>query len=129
MQKLPGVDLQPCNIDIRSKSWRQIRRVAGRESGSPELLESPRTSPEVPQTSLDPRSFSATSPEVLALWNLTAIQRFPGSFPDFPGSSPNFPGGFPDFPRGQPLFLGRPDTLSLDSQKLPLKIRSTWHHN
>ena len=33
-----------------------------------------------------------TSPEVLSLWNLTAIQRFPGSFPNFPGSSPNFPG-------------------------------------
>ena len=38
------------------------------------------------------RKFSATSPEVLSLWNLTAIQRFPGSFPNFPGSSPNFPG-------------------------------------
>ena len=38
-------------------------------------------------------SFSATSPEVLSLWNLTAIQGLPGSFPDFPGSSPNFPGG------------------------------------
>ena len=31
--------------------WRQICRVAGRESGSPELLGSPRTSPEVPRTS------------------------------------------------------------------------------
>ena len=43
--------------------WRQIWRVAGRESGSPELLGSPRTSPEVPQTSLEvflrlPRKFS-----------------------------------------------------------------------
>ena len=67
-----------------------------------------------------PGSFSVTSPEVLSLWNLTAIQGFPGSFPDFPGSSPNFPGGFPHFPGGQPLFLGRL-TPSLDSQKLPLK--------
>ena len=68
-----------------------------------------------------PRSFSATSPEVLSLWNLTAIQGFPGSFPDFPGSSPNFPGGFLDFPGFQPLFLGSP-TPSLDSQKLPLIV-------
>ena len=33
-------------------------------------------------------SFSATSPEVLSLWSLPAIQGFPGSSPDFPGSSP-----------------------------------------
>ena len=46
----------------------------------------PRKFPELP------RKFLATSPEVLSLWNLTAIQRFPGSFPNFPGSSPNFPG-------------------------------------
>ena len=39
-----------------------------------------------------PGSFSATSPEVLSLWNLTATQRFPRSFPNFPGSSPNLPG-------------------------------------
>ena len=36
------------------------------------------------------------------MWNLTAIQGFPGSFPDFPGSSPDFPRSFPDFPGGQP---------------------------
>ena len=39
-----------------------------------------------------PGSSPATSPEVLSLWNLTAIQRVPGSFPDFPGSFPDFPG-------------------------------------
>ena len=43
--------------------WKQIWRVAWRESCSPELLESPRTSPEVPQTSLEvfrrlPQKFS-----------------------------------------------------------------------
>ena len=65
-----------------------------------------------------PGSFSATSPEVLLLWNLTVFfYGFPGSFPDFPGSSPDFPGGFPDFPGGQPLFLGSL-TPSLDSQNL-----------
>ena len=35
----------------QKKNWRQIWRVAGRESGSPELLGSPQTSPEVPRTS------------------------------------------------------------------------------
>ena len=66
-----------------------------------------------------PGSFSATSPEVLSLWNLTAIQGFPGSFPDFPGSSPDFPGSSPDFPGDQPLSLGSL-TPSPDSQKLSL---------
>ena len=50
-----------------------------------------------------PRKISATSPEVLSLWNLTAIQRFPGSFPDFPGSSPNFPGSSRTSPEVSPF--------------------------
>ena len=75
----------------------------------------PRKFPELP------RKFPATSPEVLSLWNLTAIQRFPGSFPDFPGSSPDFPGSFPNFPGGQPLSLGSL-TPSPDSQKLSLNF-------
>ena len=58
-----------------------------------------------------PGSFSATSPEVLSLWNLTAIQGFPGSFPDFPG--------------GQPLSLGSL-TPSPDSQKHSLKTLFLW---
>ena len=62
-----------------------------------------------------PRS-SPDFPEVLSLWDLTAIQGFPGSSPDFPASSPDFPGSFPDFPGGQPLSLGSL-TPSLDSQK------------
>ena len=41
------------NLDTAFR--RQIRRVAGRESGSPELLENPRTSPEVPEL---PQKFS-----------------------------------------------------------------------
>ena len=100
----------------------QTWRVAGRESGSPELLGSPRTSPEVPPNF--PGSFSATSPEVLSLWNLTAIQRFPRSSPNFPGSSPNFPEVLdfpevPDFPGGQPRSLGSL-TPSPDSPNLSL---------
>ena len=71
-----GGSSKPCNNPIlttfadiqgawrHSKShWRQIWRVTGRESGSPELLGSPRTSPEVPRTS--PEVFG----EVLSLWN------------------------------------------------------------
>ena len=57
----------------------------------------PRKFPELP------RKFSATSPEVLSLWNLTAIQRFPGSFPNFPGSSPNFPGSSRTSPEVSPF--------------------------
>ena len=77
-------------------------------------------SPDYPGSSPNfPGSFSATSPEVLSLWNLTAIQRFPGSFPDLPESFADFPGGFPDFPGGPPLPLGSL-TPSPDSQKLSL---------
>ena len=57
----------------------------------------PRKFPELP------RKFSATSPEVLSLWNLTAIQGFPGSFPGFPGSSPNFPGSSGTSPEVSPF--------------------------
>ena len=87
---------------------RQIWRVAGRESGSPELLGSPRTSPEVPRTS--PEVFSATSPEVLSPWNLN-------NNPELPRKFPKLPRKFPDFPGGQPLSLGSL-TPSPDSQKL-----------
>ena len=92
--------------------WEGVR--LSRASGK--SLDFPRSSPNFPG------SFSATSPEVLSLWNLTAIQGFPGSFPDFPASSPDFPGSFPDFPRGQPLSLGSL-TPSLDSQKLGERSR------
>ena len=72
-----------------------------------ESLGGSRAPPSFPRSSPNfPGSFPATSPEVLSLWNLTAIQRFPGSSPNFPGSSPNFPGSSPDFPGGQPLCLG-----------------------
>ena len=50
-----------------------------------------------------PGSFSATSPEVLLLWNLTAIQRFPGSFPNFPGSFRDFPGSSRTSPEVSPF--------------------------
>ena len=89
------------------ESWRQVGESLGGSQAPPSLWKVPGL----------PRSFLATSPEVLSLWNLAAIQRFPGSFPDFPGSSPDFPGSFPDFPGGRPLSLGSL-TPSPDSQKL-----------
>ena len=98
-----------CLFNRRNRIWRQIWRVAGRESDSPELLGS---FPDFPGTSPNfPGSFSATSPEVLSLWNLPAIQGFPGSFPDFPGTSPDFPEVSWTSPEVSP-FTGKPDTLS-----------------
>ena len=80
----------------RRSACRHIWRVVARESGSPELLESPRTSPKFPEL---PQKFFADFPEVLSLWNLTAIQSFPESLPDFPGS---FPQTSPEVPRTSP---------------------------
>ena len=59
-RRVPAACWECC---LESSNWRQIWRVAGRESGSPELLGSPRTSPEVPRTSPEvfrrlPRKFS-----------------------------------------------------------------------
>ena len=103
------------NPKLLEKNW----RVAGMESGHPELLGSPRTSPEVPQTS--PEVFRRLPRNSSHYGTLTAIQRFPGSFLDFPGSSGDFPGG-------QPLSPGSL-TPSPDSQSLPLiNINSTNFH-
>ena len=38
----------------------------------------------------------------ISLWNLTAIQRLPGSFSNLPGSSPDLAGSSPDLPRSFP---------------------------
>ena len=93
--------LTPFETADRRPVCPQIWRVAGRESGSPELLGSPRTSPEVPRSSPEvirrlPRKFSHCE-------NLTAVQRFPGSFPNFPGSSPDFPGSSGTSPEVSPF--------------------------
>ena len=82
--------------------WRQIWRVAGRESGCPELLGSPRTSPEVSRTSPEsfrrlPRKFS----------HYGTYQQSRGS-PEVPQTSPEVP----RLPRRSAPFSGRPDTLS-----------------
>ena len=118
MRKIPkGSDLWEMGAYIRTGRTFALSKVRRLKSESPETLETNLASrregvrlPRASGKSLDfpgsspnfPGSFSATSPEVLSLWNLTTIQGFPGSFPDFPGSSPDFPGSLPDFPRGQP---------------------------
>ena len=105
----------PCDFECFSLETKLASRWEGvrlpRASGkSPDF---PGSSPNFPGT------FSATSPEVLSLWNLTAILRFPGSCPKLPRKFPKLPGKFPDFPGGQPLSLGNL-TPSPDSQKLSL---------
>ena len=59
-----------------------------------------------------PRKFSATSPEVLSLWNLTAIRKVsPRKFPELPLKFPKLPRKFRNFPEVSP-FSGKPDTLT-----------------
>ena len=89
-------------------SWRQIWQVNGRESGFPELLEVPGLPRKFPKL---PRKFFGDFTGILTLCNLTAIQGFPGSFPDFPGSSPDLPAGSRTFPEVSPFFW-EADTLS-----------------
>ena len=72
--------------------WRQIWRAAGRESGSPELLESPRKFPELP------RKVSGDFPGTSLTVDLNSNLEVPQSQTcpevlDFPGSSPDFPRG------------------------------------
>ena len=93
----------------RFLAWRQIWRVAGRESGSPELLGSPWTSPEVPRT----------SPEVFGDFPGSSLTVELNSNPEVPRKFPKPPRKFRDFPGGQPLSLGSL-TPSPDSQKLSL---------
>ena len=96
--------------------WRQIWRVAGRESGYPELLGSPRTSPEVPRTSPEvfrrlPRKFS----------HCGTLQQSRGS-PEVSQTSPEVPRTSPEVSstsRRSALSLGSL-TPSPDSQKLSL---------
>ena len=98
-------------------TWRQIWRVAGGESGSPELLGSPRTSPEVPRTS--PEVFGDFPGSSLTV-ELNSNPEVPRKFPKLPRKFPNLPRKFRDFPGGQPLSLGSL-TPSPDPQKLSLK--------
>ena len=91
--------------------WEGVRlpRASGKSPGLP------RKFPELP------RKFSATSPEVLSLWNWIAIQRFPGKFPRLPRQFLGLPRKFPGLPRRSAVSLGSL-TPSSDSQKLSLSI-------
>ena len=63
---------------------RHLWRVAGRQSGSPELLESPWASPEVPELPRKfPSDFPGSSLTVESSSNPDVPRKFPG---DFPGS-------------------------------------------
>ena len=89
--------------------WRQIWRVPGRESGSPELLGSPPTSPEVPRTSPEvfrrlPRRFSHCGTKQQSRGS-PEVSR---TSPEVPQTSPEVPG----LPRRSAPFSGKPDTLS-----------------
>ena len=97
-------------------TWRQIWRVAGRESSSPELLGSPRTSPKFPGL---PRKFFGDFPGSSLTVELSSNPEVPRKFPTLPRKFPKLPRKFPDFPGGQPLSLGSL-TPSPDSQKLSL---------
>ena len=106
---------------VRSKKsvgffWRQIWRVTGRESGSPELLESPRTSPEVPRTS--PEVFGDFPGSSLTV-ELNSNPEVPRKFPRLPRKFPALPRKFPRLPRRSAISLGSL-TPSSDSQKLSL---------
>ena len=107
-----------CLPATKASFWRQIWRVAGRESGSPELLGSPQTSPEVPRTS--PEVFGNFRGSSLTV-ELNSNSKLPRKFPKLPRKFPELPRKFREFPGGQPLSLGSL-TPSPDSQKLSLKF-------
>ena len=94
--------------EVLSKSWRQIWRV-----GYPELLGSPRTSPEV--FGRLPRKFLGDFPG-----SSLAVELY--SNPAVPRKFPRLPRKFPGLPRRSALSLGSL-APSPDSQKLSLKIK------
>ena len=110
-----------------TNTWRQSWRVAGRESGSPELLGSPRTSPEVPRTS--PEVFGDFPGSSLTV-ELTGNPEVPRKFPKLPRKFPKLPRKFRDFPGGRALSLGSL-TPSPDSQKLRKRqfVHKIFVHN
>ena len=110
-------------ISDHGLGWRQIWRVAGRESGSPKLLGSPRTSPEVPRTS--PEVFGDLPGRSLTV-ELNSNPEVPRKFPKLPQKFSKLPRKFWDFPGGQPLSLGSL-TPSPDSQKHALTRKGPDH--
>ena len=96
----------------------KIWRVTGRESGSPELLESPRTSPEVSRTS--PEVFGDFPGSSLTV-ELNSNPEVPRKFPRLPRKFPGLPRKFPGLPRRSAVSLGSL-TPSSDSQKLSANV-------
>ena len=88
-----------------SLTWRQIWRVAGRESGSPELLGSPGLPRKFPEL---PRKFFGDFPESSLTVELNSNPEVLRKFPKLPQTSPEVPG----LPRRSAPFSGQPDTLS-----------------
>ena len=93
-------------------NWRQIWRVAGRESGNPELLGSPQTSPEVPPTC--PEVFFGDFPGSSLTVELYSNPGVPRKFPKLPRKFPGLPRKFPGLPRRSAL------SLRISGQKAPL---------
>ena len=109
--------------------WREIWRVAGRVSGSPEPPDFPELSRkfpgDFPGSSLHLKGSSpATSPEAVESHSNSKLSRkFPRLSRKFPGLHRKFPG----LPRRSAPFSGKPDTLSwLTKKKLPLISEKSW---
>ena len=97
-------------IGVMKRNWRQIWRVAGRESGSRELLGSPPTSPgSSPKL---PRKFFGDFPGGSLTVELSSNPGVPRKFPGLPRKFPKLPRKFPKLPRRSAPFSGKPDTLS-----------------
>ena len=95
---LDFTDISRAELKVTDLRWRrQIWRVAGRESGSPELLGSPRTSPEVPRTSPAvfrrlPRKFSHCGTQQQSRASPEVSQ----TSPEVPQTSPEVTRTFPE---------------------------------
>ena len=72
-------------VEIAGVFWRHIWRVAGRESGSPELLESPRKFPKLP------RKFFGDFPGSSLAVELNSNPGVPRKFPSLPRKFPGLP--------------------------------------
>ena len=88
-------------LNSKTINWRQIWRVAGRESGSPELsgksLDFPRS------YSNFPRNFPGDFPGSFLTVELNSNPEVPRNFPKLLQKFPELPRRFLDFPGGHPF--------------------------
>ena len=89
--------------------WRQIRRVAGRESGSPSFWKVPGLPRKFPTL---PRKFLGDLPGSSLTVELNSNPGVPRKFPRLPRKFPGLPRKFPGLPWRSAPFSGKPDTLS-----------------